>query len=118
MPGVKEVAVNFTAAMMEKNPNVTMDEVKAAAAKHGINVYPLIMGLARKKLGVPSTGRAPQKSRRRPRVAPRFDSPTRTSAEAASTLNAIIGRMRDLERENEILRVKIARIIDLLRAAP
>jgi hypothetical protein len=39
---------------MKKNPDVTMSELKTLGGRQGIHVYPLIMGLARKELGLGS----------------------------------------------------------------
>ena len=50
--GPRSTAVDFVAGHMKKNRDITMAELKKLGKKKGINVYPLIIGLARKQLGI------------------------------------------------------------------
>jgi hypothetical protein len=48
---------------MKKNPAVTMAELKKLGKPQGINVYPLIIGLARKQLGMTKARKSPVRTK-------------------------------------------------------
>jgi hypothetical protein len=83
--------------------------------RQGINVYPLIMGLAKEKLGM---GR-PKSSVRKPSAARRVSrepSPSVSSSKDPSSLvSNFIHHMKRLDQENESLRSTLNQIANLVR---
>lgn len=129
--GVKEQSVAFAAKHLKKNPDMSMSELKALGSKEGINIYPLIIGLANKSLGRSKPkrgksgrgpGRPPGKrgpgrppGKRGPGRPPGRRGPGRPpkSADPASALQGIVAHMRELEREVASLRGALAKISDI-----
>lgn len=118
--GERAATVAFAAGHMKKNPSITMSELKKLAGKKH-NIYPLILGLARKELGWERPARTVPSRRGpgRPGSAPARRGPGRPRkvASSADAISAIVDRMNELERENETLRKTISRIADLASAA-
>jgi hypothetical protein len=80
--------------------------------RQGINVYPLIMGLAKKKLGM---GR-PKSSVRKPSAARRVTIESASNAKDPSSLvNNFVAHMKRLEEDNEALRSTLKQIAHLVR---
>ncbi|HMS15760.1 MAG TPA: hypothetical protein PKA37_02895 [Planctomycetota bacterium] len=135
MAGVKEEAVNFVLGYLSKNPDMPMRELQDLGEKKGINVYPLIMGLAKKKLGIGrakrgSAGRRPvgrprgtksgatAAARRAPAAkstAAAAKPATSASKDPANMLSNFLSHMKSLEHENQVLREKLAKITAILR---
>jgi hypothetical protein len=93
MVGVKEEAVNFVAGYLKNDPDMPMRELQELGARQGINVYPLIMGLAKKKLGM---GR-PKRSVRKPAAARRVNrapsASVSSSKDPSQMLNHFVAHM-------------------------
>jgi hypothetical protein len=112
MVGVKEEAVNFVAGYLKNDPDMPMRELQELGDKQGINVYPLIMGLAKKKLGM---GR-PKSSVRKPSADRRvFTVSASKSNDPSSLVNNFVAHMKRLGMENQALRATLQRIAELLR---
>ncbi|MSR75841.1 MAG: hypothetical protein EXS14_10280 [Planctomycetes bacterium] len=63
----REETVNFVAAILGKNSAATAAEITKAGKAKGLNIYPLIFGLARKQLGIGpkvASGRGPGRPRK------------------------------------------------------
>jgi hypothetical protein len=114
--GVKEEAVNFVAGYLKKNPDMPMRELQELGARQGINVYPLIMGLAKNKLGM---GRAKSLNVRKPSAARRVSrepsASVSSSKDPSQLLNNFVAHMKRLEQENESLRITLKQIANLVR---
>jgi hypothetical protein len=84
--------------------------------RQGINVYPLIMGLAKKKLGM---GRPKSLSVRKPSAARRVNrAPTvrvTNSKDPSILVNNFLAHMRRLEEDNAALRSTLKQIANLVR---
>ena len=123
MAASRQEIVDFVAKHMKKNPGITMSEAKALGKKKGYNIYPLIMGLARKELGL---GRPKKKATRKRRAAKATARATRrpgkrgpgrprkVASDPASALSNVVSHMRDLERENQQLRAALGKMRDLI----
>lgn len=110
MAGERQKVVDFVAAQMKKKPDITMTELKKLAGPKGLNVYPLIIGLARKKLGIKSTKKKASKKRAGKKRATRRRGVATIDGDLSSQLSGILDRMRALEEENDHLRDTLARI--------
>ncbi len=64
--------VDFVAKLVKSNPEMPFPEIKSLGKKQGYNVYPLIMGLAKKQLGI---GRASMPKAPKPPKAPKAAAP-------------------------------------------
>jgi hypothetical protein len=112
--------VNFVAGYLKKDPDMPMRELQELGARQGINVYPLIKELAKKKLGM---GRPKRASTRRPAVArpssratsERVASGVATSKDPSSLVSNFIQHMKRLEEDNHALRATLQRIAELVR---
>ncbi len=122
--GSRAATVAFAAKHMKKKPDIEMSELKKLGKKAGHNIYPLIIGLARRELGWAKPKPAAKRrtktaaSRRgpgRPRKAGARRGPGRPRKTTSPTdaIQAVIERMRELERENAALRNALSRIADL-----
>jgi hypothetical protein len=93
----------------------TNAELQELGARQGINVYPLIMGLAKKKLGM---GR-PKSSVRKPSAARRVSrepgASVSSSKDPSQFLNNFVAHMKRLEQDNEALRSTLKQIANLVR---
>jgi hypothetical protein len=122
MAGVKEEAVNFVVGYLSKDPDMPMKELQELGAKKGINVYPLIMGLAKNKLGLGRPDRGLTRKRSfSPRAArsaiggvSRRGATVSSSRDPANMLNNFVVHMKQLEQENQMLRGTLQKIADLL----
>jgi hypothetical protein len=116
MVGLKEGAVNFVAGYRKKDPDMPMPELKELGADKGINVYPLIMGLAKNKLGM---GRPKSLNARKPSAARRVSrepsASVSSSKDPSQILNNFVAHMKQLEQENEALRSALKQIANLVR---
>jgi hypothetical protein len=127
--GVKEQAITFAARQIKKNPDISMSELRTRASKKKINIYPLIMGLAKTRLGLGRNkagrrrGRGGRRRRPgrpfgrrgpgRPRVRQRLGRPRRLSSDPTAALRNVVSHVRDLEREVSALRSALAKIADI-----
>jgi hypothetical protein len=116
MSGIKEEAVNFVVGYLKQDPDMPMRELQELAAQQGINVYPLIMGLAKNKIGL---GR-PKSPRIRKTLAARRVPPARNKSvpnldDTTSLLNNFISHMKRLEQENQSRRSTLQRIGEMVR---
>ncbi len=129
--GERAATVAFAAKHMKKKPDITMSDLqKLAGKKH--NIYPLILGLARKELGwgrpkkktaaKRAPGRPPKTAGRRGPGRPRKTTgrrgpgrPRKTS-DPADAISAVVNRMRDLERETDSLRKALDKIAGIASA--
>jgi hypothetical protein len=113
MLGVKEEAVNFVAGYLKNDPDMPMRELQELGARQGINVYPLIMGLAKNKLGM---GRPKSLNARKPSTARRVATASvSNSKDPSQMLNNFVAHMKRLEQENESLRNTLKQIANLVR---
>jgi hypothetical protein len=110
MVGVKEEAVNFVAGYLKNDPDMPMRELQELGARQGINVYPLIMGLAKKQLGM---GRPKRVSARGPAAARRVAHPS-SSKDPSSLVSNFVMHMKRLEQENQTLRATLQRIAEVV----
>jgi len=126
--GSRAATVAWAAGHLRKQPEISMSELKRLGRSEGHHVYPLIIGLARKKLGwsqpkkkAKRRGRkkAPGRGPGRPSKAASGRRPgrPRANADPSALLGDVVNRMRDLERENERLRKAMDRIADLAGGA-
>lgn len=124
MPKVKiprAETVSFAAGHMKKNPEITMPELKKLSKGTGHNIYPLILGLARKELGLkratPVARRGPGRpaGRRGSGRPPGRRGPgrPRQAGSMVAGLNDVVAHMRGLEKEVTSLRTALGRIGDL-----
>ncbi len=117
--GVREQAVAFAAEHLKKNPEITMGELKKLAGPKKINIYPLIIGYAKSRLGMGKKkargGRRKKAGRRAVGRPPGRRGPGRPpkSVDPTAALHGIVAHMRDLEREVGALRSALAKIGDL-----
>jgi hypothetical protein len=113
MVGVKEEAVNFVASYLKSDPDMPMRELQELGARQGINVFPHIMGLAKKKLGM---GQPKRLNVRKPSAARRVSrepSPSTSNAKDPSSLvNNFVAHMKRLEQENRATLHKIAEMVE------
>jgi hypothetical protein len=114
MPGIREQAVSFVVDHLKKKPNITMSELRTLAKPKKINIYPLIIGYAKKQLGLGPArprkrgpGRPPKAKRGRP--ARRMNDPT-------SAMQGVISHVRELERQSAALRALLSKIAELARS--
>jgi hypothetical protein len=111
MPAVKEEAVNFVAGYLKSDPDMPMRELQELGARQGINVDPLIMGRAKKKLGM---GR-PKSNVRKPSAARRVSIENASNAKYPSSLvNNFVAHMKRLEQENQTLRETLKKIAEMV----
>jgi hypothetical protein len=134
MIGMKEEAVNFVADHLIKDPDMPMKELQVLGAEQGINVYPLIMGLAKKQLGMGNPKRAvPRREAiQRPVGRPvgslgsnakrlkavasnRSTSASKGGTDPLSMFSNFIDQMKRLEQENHDLRQRMDQIAALLK---
>jgi hypothetical protein len=106
--------VKFVAGYLKNDPDMPMRELQELGARQGINVYPLIMGLAKKQLGM---GR-PKSSVRKPAAARRVSrepsASVSNSKDPSRMLNNFVAHMKRLEQENQTLRATLQRIAELV----
>lgn len=132
--GVMARAVTFAAEMLRKNPNLTTKELSTAGRKVGINLYPVVIGKARKAAGLgrgkpgrrPAAGAAKVAAKPVARIAPVAKrapgrpaaGPTHTS-DALGALDALIhvgGEVKRLSTELAAAQAKLAKIAEILGA--
>ena len=141
----REETVKFAASHMKKNEKITMPELKKLGKAAGHNIYPLILGLARKVLGwkrkTKVAGRGPgrppgkrgpgrppgkrgpgrppgSKNKRGPGRPPGRRGPGRPRKMAgAAGLTGIVAHFRDIEREVASLRSALSKIADIAAGA-
>mgnify|MGYP006381928167 FL=1 len=117
--GMRETAVSWVAERMKKNPEISMTELAKLGKKDRIHVYPLIIGLARKKLGMGPK----RKAARKPRAAfalkrgPGRPRKSAVSGDAAAAITSMLTHMRELEREVVALRGALAKIGQIAAAS-
>ncbi len=130
----RDETVAFAAGHMKKNPEIEMSELKNLGKPLGYNIYPLIIGYARKALGLKRATPKPRKAgkrgpgrppgkrgpgrppgRRGPGRPPGHRGPgrPRKAMDMSAGLAGIAAHMRDLEREVTTLRAALAKIGDL-----
>ncbi len=115
--------VDFVAGMLAKHPGAKAAEITKAGKAKGLNVYPLIFGLARKQLGIgpkAKTGRGPGRPRKvvaGTTAAPVLHAtPMRKSVAAVAASSAVAGiegvitHMRSLDAEVTRLRGLLTQI--------
>lgn len=119
--GMRAEAVAFAAKHLKKNPDMEMSELKALGNKEKINIYPLIIGLAKSALGItkkkPSAskrrgpGRPPSSGtgKKRGRPAKARGRPAANSS-GSGMLADVVTHMREMERELADLRAALAKI--------
>ncbi len=106
-------AMNFIVAALKKNKNAAYADIKAAADKKKLAVYPIMFGRAKLLLGHVKAGSAKKK-----KAAKR--SPGRPRKAADSPLDAVrdlLGSIKDTERENAHLRATLEKVADLINRA-
>ncbi len=115
--GSRADTVAFAAKHMKKNPDISMPELKKLGKKAGHNIYPLIMGLARKELGWARP--KPAAKRRTKKAAARRGPgrPRKVASDPTAAISAVIARMKELERDNAALRKAVSKIADLASTA-
>jgi hypothetical protein len=140
-PGSRAATVTWAAGHMKANPDITMAELKKLGAAAGHHVYPLILGLALKELGLsgrarrPASRKAAKKTgkrgpgrppgsrgpgrppgRRGPGRPPGRRGPGRPpkQMDPAAAISSVLTRMRDLERERDALRKALGRVQDIV----
>lgn len=122
-------AYAVTEKVLKKNPKATFDDVKKAGLKKGLNVPPVVFGLAKKNLGLasPKTPVVGSGKARKPRNTSRLaeKAPTRerrrSSSAPASTssigLDAVIEHVRQIEVDRERKRRVLSEMRDLIDSA-
>ncbi len=141
MAGVREEAIAFVVENMKKNPDISMGELKSLGKAKKINVYPLIIGYAKKQLGLgkatPAAKRGPGRppGKRGPGRPPGKRGPGRPPASGAaprgpgrpagrpvSRMNdpaaaghRVIAHVRELEKEVATLRAALGKISEIAR---
>lgn len=130
MAGQRQVVVDFAAKHMRKNPDITMSELQDLGRKEGHNIYPLILGLARKQLGWSSKKKRSTKKKRpgRPRkaktAATRVTKKKRgrrkaaarvapTGGDATLAITNIVAHVEELEAQVQELRDALSRIAEI-----
>lgn len=118
--GPRAKTVAWVAKHMRKNPDIPMADLKKLGKKEGHNVYPLIIGLARKELGMSrpkpagrkkaTRKKAGRKKAGRKAATRRKKASRRSSGSPEDAISAVLTRLRELERENEQLRRVIEKI--------
>ncbi len=104
--------MDFIVAALKKNKNAAYGDIKAAADKKKLAVYPVMFGRAKLLLGHVKAGSAKKKAAKR--------RPGRPRKAADSPLDAVrdlLGSMKDTERENAHLRATLERVADLIKRA-
>ena len=108
--GVMDKAVDFAVACYRKNPNISMGEMKKLGAPKGINIYPLVIGKAKTRLGMgkakPAPG-APKRGPGRPRKNP---APAAAVVAASSTLGDVAAMVQRLDNDLRACQAKLAQI--------
>lgn len=97
----RQETVDFAAGYMRSNPTTGYAEIKSAGRRAGFNIYPLIIGLAKKQIGKPGPARATRR---------RHAHPTRRLGVKNGTVV-----MRDLVRGVERMSTESAQMRDALR---
>lgn len=97
-------AFEFVVGMLKKNPKVAYADVRAAAAKRGYKIYPIVYGRAKKLLGMTKPKRAAKAGAARRTPARRGPGRPRTKSVAMDSLEGIIAMMKEGEREREVCR--------------
>jgi len=117
--GVRERAVKFAVQHIKKNPGITMSELKALGNPRGINIYPLVIGLAKNELGMgnPKRKKAKRKVTRKTGRAsstgrPRGRPPR--AVDPAAAITKVLDHVRSLEREVATLRSALSKISDIV----
>jgi hypothetical protein len=114
--------VAFAAEQMKKKPGITMGEMRDLGEREGFHIYPLIMGLARRELGLGRATKAPvrepgKRGPGRPRKEER-SSPLRISGtgDVAGQIEGVLDYVRQLENEAAALRKAFDRIREIVSA--
>ena len=117
--GVMDRAVDFAAACLKKNPNMPMAEMSKLARKEGINIYPLVIGKAKTRLGLskakPAPG-APKRGPGRPRKNPAAAAPAASSSSrgtGASALGDVAALVQRLHNDLNDCQARLAQISKL-----
>jgi hypothetical protein len=104
-------------AAMKKNRNVTYAEVKAAADKKKLTIYPIMFGRAQLMLGiVKRKNGAKAKATKGPRVVARRGRRASTNG-SFDGLEGLVASVRNAGREGSQLRSALTRIRELCDAA-
>lgn len=117
-------AMDFIIASLKKNKNASYADIQAAAQKKGHKIYPIMFGRAKALLGLVkvaprgSGGRKKKaaKTGRGPGRPPGRPGRPRSAASLGDSIDAIIGSMRDMERERERYRAALEKIRGILEA--
>jgi hypothetical protein len=114
-------AFDFIVKMMEKDPSVEYQAVRAAAEKRGLakSIYPIMYGRAQNLLGLAKRKKKAKKAGRRAagvarKTAPTRGRPRRGSGPGIQPLEAVIEAMKNDQRERERYRKALERISEIL----
>jgi hypothetical protein len=114
-PGVKEEAANFVASYLKRDSDMPMREPQDSWARLGMNVDPLIMGLALTRLG---KGRPKSSNVCKPSAASRVSRATTESAsnskDPSSLVDNFVAHMKRLEQVKQTLRTTLQRIAEVV----
>ncbi len=111
-------------ATLKRNKGVTYAEVKAAADRKRVTVYPIMFGRAKALLGLVKVAKRGQGKAARRKAGKRGPGRPRkvgrrrsTPANSLDGLQQLVATMRQQERENHAMRAALAKIGELVSGA-
>ena len=122
MAAKKTAAMDFIVAQLKKNKKVSYAEVRDAATKKKLTIYPIMYGRAKALLGlVPVAKRGTKKKAKASKRGPGRPRKTATrrgrraaSASPIDTLQGLLSGLKEQERANTELRNTLEKIRDLI----
>ena len=111
-------AYDFILASLKKNKNATFQEIRDAGAKKRLKIVAISYGRAKAQLGLIKS--KPKKKAKRASAAPRktrgrVGRPPKTSRTAGlDSIEALIGGLKDVQRERDDLRAALEKMRSIL----
>ena len=113
-------AMEFLVAALKKNPKISYADVKDAAAKKGLTLYPIMYGRAQALLGLVKVSPRGSKKKRGPGRPPKFGrrgpGRPRKQTSAVDSLEAMIADMKEVARDRDRYRRALEQIAKVLES--
>ena len=107
-------AFDFVVNMVKKNPQAAYADVKAAADRKGYKIFPIVYGRAKALLGQVSVAPHGSKKRLAAKKAAARRAAAKSPVSAMSSLEAVIGVMKEGERDRERYRQALEEISEII----